>query len=77
MHSRKERYLAAAESALRARPKDEEALKDGQIEKLKQKVRELVADIDILKEAREGPPFRPGDVRRVKDVTPVVSVRRI
>ena len=47
----KERYLAAAENALRSRPKDEEALKDEQIKKLKQKVGELVADIDILKEA--------------------------
>ena len=47
----KERYLAAAENALRSRPKDEEALKDEQIKKLKQKVGELVLDIDILKEA--------------------------
>ena len=47
----RERYLAAAENALRARPKDEEALKDEQIKKLKQKVGELVLDIDILKEA--------------------------
>jgi transposase-like protein len=37
-----ERLLAAAENALRARPKDEEALKDEQIKKLKQKVGELV-----------------------------------
>lgn len=53
----KERYLAAAENALRSRPKDEEALKDEQIKKLKQKVGELVLDIDILKEAQKGRPF--------------------
>jgi CHAD domain-containing protein len=32
-------------------PKDEDALKDEQIKKLKQKVGELVRDLDILKEA--------------------------
>ena len=31
-----ERYLLAAENALRSRPRDEEALKDEQIKKLKQ-----------------------------------------
>ena len=40
-----------------SRPKDEEALKDEQIKKLKQKVGELVLDIDILKEAMKGRPF--------------------
>jgi hypothetical protein len=53
----KEKFLAAAENALRARPKDEEALKDEQIKKLKQKVGELVLDMDILKEAQRGRPF--------------------
>jgi hypothetical protein len=53
----KERYLSAAENALCTRPKDEEALKDEQIKKLKQKVGELVLDIDILKEAQKGRPF--------------------
>ena len=55
----KERFLAAAENALRARPKDEEALKDEQIKKLKQKVGELVLDMDILQEAIKGHPFAP------------------
>ena len=36
-----------------------------------------VLDIDILKEARERPPFRPGEVRPVKDVMPQASIRRI
>src|SRR5262249_61505698 len=35
-------------------PKDEEALKDEQIKKLKQKVGELVFDLDILREAAKG-----------------------
>ena len=54
-----ERLLAAAENALRARPKDEEALKDEQIKKLKQKVGELVLDLDILREAAKGRPTDP------------------
>lgn len=47
----KDRFLAAAENALRSRPRDEEALKDEQIKKLKQKVGELVLEKDVLKEA--------------------------
>jgi len=53
----KESFLAGAENALRARPKDEEAVKDEQIAKLQRKVGELVLDIDILKEANKGRPF--------------------
>src|SRR5215470_987310 len=48
-----ERFLAAAENALRARPKDEE------IKKLKQKVGELVLDLDIFREAAKGRPTDP------------------
>ena len=54
-----ERFFLAAENALRARPKDEEALKDEQIKKLKQKVGELVLDVDILREAAKGRPTDP------------------
>jgi transposase-like protein len=54
-----ERFLAAAENALRARPKDEEAVKEEQIKKLKQKVGELVLDLDILREAAKGRPMDP------------------
>ena len=57
---RKEQFFAAGENALRARPKDEEAVKDEQIARLKRKVGELVLDIDILKEANKGRPFEPG-----------------
>jgi transposase-like protein len=54
-----EQFFSAGENALRARPKDEEAAKDEQIERLKRKVGELVLDIDILKEANKGRPFDP------------------
>lgn len=53
----KEKFLAAGENALRSRPKEEDAFKDEQIRKLKQKVGELVLDMDILKEASKGRPF--------------------
>jgi len=47
----REKFLLGAENALRARPKDEEAVKDEQIKKLKQKIGDLVLDNDILREA--------------------------
>ncbi|MEW6114212.1 MAG: hypothetical protein AB1664_18910, partial [Thermodesulfobacteriota bacterium] len=53
----KEKFLLAGENALRSRPKDEEALREEQIKKLKQKVGELVLDLDICKEAMKGRPF--------------------
>jgi hypothetical protein len=55
----RDRFFLAAENALRSRPKDEEALKDEQIKKLKQKVGELVLDLDILREAAKGRPTDP------------------
>ena len=66
----REKFLLAAENALRTKPRDEEAQKDEQIKKLKQKVGELVLDIDISQGGPEGTPFRPGDVRRVRDGIP-------
>jgi transposase-like protein len=54
----RERFLLAAENALRSRPRDEDALKDEQIKRLKQKVGELVLDLDILKTANR---LRPTD----------------
>jgi transposase-like protein len=53
----KERFLSGAENALRSKPLDEEALKDAEIKRLKQKVGELVMDLDILKEAAK--PYLP------------------
>ena len=55
----RDRFLLGAENALRARPKDEEALKDEQIKRLKQKIGELVLDLDILKEATKDRPVPP------------------
>lgn len=52
----KERFLAGAEHALRSRPLDEEEMKDRAIKRLKQKIGDLVMDIDILKEAQHGRP---------------------
>jgi transposase-like protein len=45
------RLLNAAHNALRSRPRDEDALKDEQIRRLKQKVGELILEVDALKEA--------------------------
>lgn len=56
----KERFLLGAENALRARPKDEEALKDEQIKKLKQKIGDMVMDMDIMREAIKRHPPVPG-----------------
>lgn len=49
----RDRFLLGAENALRSRPRAEEALKDEEIKRLKQKVGELVMDTDILKAAIE------------------------
>ena len=55
-----EKFLAGAENSLRSRPREEDAMKDEQIRQLKQKVGELVLDLDILKTALDGrPPFAP------------------
>lgn len=53
----KERFLSGAENALRSKPLDEEALKEAEIKRLKQKVGELVMDMDILKEVAK--PYLP------------------
>jgi transposase-like protein len=55
-----QRFLLGAENALRSRPKDEEALKDEQMKKLKQKIGELVLDNDILREALKPYPLARG-----------------
>ena len=49
----RDRFLLGAENALRSKPRDEEALKEEEIKRLKQKVGELVMDNDILKAAIE------------------------
>ena len=55
--SRMDKEPGQAENALRSRPRDDDALKDEQIKRLKQKVGELVLDLDILQEATKGRPF--------------------
>jgi transposase-like protein len=49
----RDRVLQAAHNALRSRPRDTDAVKDDQIRRLRQKIGELVVDVDILKEALE------------------------
>ena len=46
-----------AENALRSRPRNDEAIKDEEIKRLKRKIGDLVMDIDILKEAQK--PYLP------------------
>ncbi len=46
-----DRFLSGAENNLRAKPRDDEALREEELKRLKQKVGELVMDNDILKEA--------------------------
>ena len=53
----KDKFLCAGENSLRSRPRDEDAQKDEQIRRLRQKVGELVLDLDILKEATKDRPF--------------------
>ena len=55
----RDRALLAMENALRSRPKDEEGLKDEEIKRLKQKVGELVLDLDIVKGTMKGHPTVP------------------
>lgn len=59
----REAFLAGAENALRSRPRDDEAVKDAEIKRLKQKVGELVMNQDILQEAMKRVPFVPGTSR--------------
>ena len=60
MEEWRERFLVGAENALRSRPKDEEVVKDEQIKKLKQKIGDLVVDIDLLREALKPYPLARG-----------------
>jgi transposase-like protein len=62
----REQFLLGAENALRTRPKGDEALKDEQVKKLKQKIGELVLDNDILREALKPYPLdrKTSDARK-------------
>ncbi len=52
----RDRFLSGAENALRSRPLDEEAQKEQEVNRLKQKVGELVMELDIIREAVKGHP---------------------
>ena len=56
----RDKFLLGAENALRSRPRNEEALREEELKRLKQKVGELVLDNDILREAAKGRPTLPG-----------------
>jgi len=49
--------LAGMENSLRSRPRDEVDQKEHEIKQLKQKIGDLVMDIEIYKEAMRGHPF--------------------
>jgi transposase-like protein len=51
----RDRSLLGAENALRARQKEDEALREEEINRLKRKVGELTMDLDILREAARHP----------------------
>ena len=50
----RERFLLGAENALRARPKEEDGLREEEVNRLKRKVGELTMDLDILRVAQSG-----------------------
>ena len=56
----RERFLLGAENALRARPKEDEALREEELNRLKRKVGELTIDLDIVHEANRLRPTRRG-----------------
>jgi hypothetical protein len=49
-----------AENALRARPKEDEGLREEEVNRLKRKVGELTIVLDILREAARLRPTTPG-----------------
>jgi len=56
----RDRFLLGAENALCARPKEDEALREEEVNRLKRKVGELTMDLDILREAARLRPTTPG-----------------
>ena len=55
----RERFLLGAENALRARPQEDEALREEEGNRRQPKVGELTLDLDILREAAKVRPTRP------------------
>jgi transposase-like protein len=56
----RDRFLFGAENALRARPKEDEALREEEVARLKREVGELTMHLDILREAARLRPTTPG-----------------
>jgi transposase-like protein len=56
----RERFVLGAENALRARPKEDEVLREEEVNRLKRKVGELTMDLDILREAAKVRPTTRG-----------------
>ena len=59
----RDRFLSGAENALRTRPLDDDGQKEQEVKRLKQKVGELVMELDIIKEAVKGRP----SMRQMRD----------
>ncbi len=55
----KDRFLLGAENALPAHPKDEQALHKEQVKGLKEKIGDMVLDLDIAKEVLKRSSFAP------------------
>jgi transposase-like protein len=55
----KEKFLFGAENALRSKPRDDEEQQQEQLRRLKQKVADLVIEVDVLREATKNRPFVP------------------
>ena len=54
------RFLLGAENALRARPREDEALREDELNRFKRKVGELTIDLEILQTAARLRPTTPG-----------------
>ena len=55
-----DRFLLGAENALRARPKEDEALREEELNRYKRKLGELTMDLEILRTAAKLRPTTPG-----------------
>ena len=73
----RDRFLLGAENALRARPKEDEALREEELNRFKRKVGELTMDLEILRDGGQAAPYDAGDVGRVMTTLPGVSMRRV
>jgi hypothetical protein len=56
----RDRFLLGAENALRTRPREDEALREAELNRFKRKVGELTIDLDILRTADRLRPMTPG-----------------